>query len=59
VILAHFTSNDSSSFALVVGLALLVLGIRGAFRTRNRRVLTQLVAGALLLAGGVALGWVH
>lgn len=75
MILAHYTSSDSSSVALVLGLALLVLGVRGLLRDRGRehgrghehehehagarRPLIQLVAGAVLLAGGIAIGWIH
>jgi uncharacterized protein (TIGR03382 family) len=52
VILAHFTSTDSASTALVLGIGLLVFG---AQRRRRRMMLVGLV----FLAGGLALGFTH
>jgi hypothetical protein len=49
VILAHFTGSDGPSTALVLGLALTVLGVR-----KSRR--SWLAAGVVLLAVGLVAG---
>ena len=62
MILAHFTGNDTSSFLLVTGLALVVLGarmLRGRRPEERRRALRMLMGGTAALAAGIAAGVIH
>lgn len=62
MLLAHFTGNDTSSFLLVTGIALVILGARMWRRRRpseRRRALRLVVGGGAALAAGIAAGLVH
>jgi LPXTG-motif cell wall-anchored protein len=63
VILAHFTGGDTSSVALIVGLALVVAGARmlrrGVEGSSRRRAGRMLVLGLGVLAAGLVSGFVH
>ena len=64
MILAHFTASDSASTLLVLGIGLLVFGARWRWSGpsepgRRRRGLHLLGLGAMLLAGGLVVGFTH
>jgi len=62
VILAHFTGNDTSSFLLVTGIALVILGARALGRGRpseRRRAWRLLLGGGAAVAAGLAAGLIH
>jgi hypothetical protein len=63
VILAHFSGGDTSSVALILGLALVVAGTRmlrrGVEGTSRRRAGRMLVLGLGVLVVGVVTGFVH
>ena len=62
MILAHFTANDTTSVSLVLGMALVVWGLRTLVRgdAAVRAWGVRFVAvGAVLLAVGVAAAFLH
>jgi uncharacterized membrane protein len=58
LILAHFTGNDASSFLLVVGLALTLLGGRRLMAHRPQAV-RFLAVGVVAFVVGLIVGFVH
>ena len=62
MILAHFTGNDTSSFLLVTGIALVILGarmLRQRGASARRRAIRMVFGGGAALAAGIAAGVGH
>ena len=62
MILGHFTGNDTSSFLLVTGVALVILGARMLARRRpseRRRAWRMMLGGGAALTAGIVAGVVH